>query len=83
MVTEKAHQDKTAHHLDRLSQALDSSTRYRVGKRLKNGSTTEIGDLLESLPSVERQTFRQMTDPDVAGKFAFNGLATYFLPGNA
>ena len=60
-------EEKTARHLDRLSEALDSGTQDRVRILLKNLSGAEIGDLLESLPIAKRLAGWEMTDPDLDG----------------
>ena len=60
-------EEKTARHLDRLSEALDSGTQDRVRNLLKNLSGAEIGDLLESLPIAKRLAVWEMTDPDLDG----------------
>jgi magnesium transporter len=60
-------EEKTARHLDRLSEALDSGTQDRVRILLKNLSGAEIGDLLESLPIAKRLAVWEMTDPDLDG----------------
>ncbi len=53
-MAEQLHEEKTARHLDRLSEALDSGTQYQVRHLLMNLSAAEIGDLLESLPIAKR-----------------------------
>ena len=60
-------EEKTARHLDRLSEALDSGTQDRVRILLKNLSGAEIGDLLESLPIAKRLAVWEMTDPNLDG----------------
>jgi magnesium transporter len=49
------HEEKTARHLDRLSEALDSGVQSQVKKLLNSLNGAEIGDLLESLPQSRRQ----------------------------
>lgn len=49
------HEEKTARHLDRLSEALDSGVQSKVTKLLNSLNGAEIGDLLESLPQNKRQ----------------------------
>ena len=61
------HEEKTARHLDRLSEALDSGTQYQVRHLLNNLSASEIGDLLESLPITKRLAVWEMTDPELEG----------------
>lgn len=61
------HEEKTARHLDRLSEALDSGTQYQVRHLLNNLSASEIGDLLESLPITRRLAVWEMTDPELEG----------------
>ena len=52
---ENQHEVKTARHLDRLSEALDSGVQSQVKKLLNSLNGAEIGDLLESLPQSRRQ----------------------------
>jgi magnesium transporter len=66
-MAEQMHEEKTARHLDRLSEALDSGTQYQVRHLLKNLSAAEIGDLLESLPLTKRLAVWEMTDPALEG----------------
>ena len=66
-MAEQSHEDRTAHHLDHLSEALNSGTRQQVHHLLKNLSASEIGDLLESLPPAKRLAVWEMTDPELEG----------------
>ena len=66
-MAETLYEEKTARHLDRLSEALDSGTRHQVRHLLKSLSAAEIGDLLESLPITKRLAVWEMTDPDLDG----------------
>jgi len=66
-MAEHLHEDSTAHHLDHLSQALDSGTRKQVRHLLKELSASEIGDLLESLPPAKRLAVWEMMDPQLEG----------------
>jgi len=66
-MAEQYNEDKTARHLDHLSEALDSGTQYQVRHLLKNLSASEIGDLLESLPTTKRLAVWEMTDPELEG----------------
>jgi magnesium transporter len=66
-MAENLHEEKTARHLDRLSEALDSGTQYQVRHLLNNLSASEIGDLLESLPITRRLAVWEMTDPELDG----------------
>ena len=66
-MAEKIREDKTARHLDHLSEALDSGTQHQVRHLLKNLSAAEIGDLLESLPPAKRLVVWDMTDPELDG----------------
>jgi magnesium transporter len=66
-MAEQKHEEKTARHLDRLSEALDSGTQYQVRHLLSNLSAAEIGDLLESLPVAKRLAVWEMTDPALEG----------------
>ena len=66
-MAETLYEEKTARHLDRLSEALDSGTQHQVRHLLKSLSAAEIGDLLESLPITKRLAVWEMTDPDLDG----------------
>ena len=66
-MAETLHEEKTARHLDRLSEALDSGTQDQVRHLLNNLSASEIGDLLESLPIARRLAVWEMTDPELEG----------------
>ena len=67
-MAETKHEEKTARHLERLSEALDSGTQFQVRKLLNNLSAAEIGDLLESLPVAKRLAVWEMTDPELDGE---------------
>ena len=66
-MAEQKHEEKTARHLEHLSEALDSGTQFQVRKLLSNLSAAEIGDLLESLPIAKRLAVWEMTDPELEG----------------
>jgi magnesium transporter len=66
-MAEQQHEEKTARHLDHLSEALDSGKQYQVRHLLSNLSGSEIGDLLESLPIAKRLAVWEMTDPELEG----------------
>ena len=66
-MAEQYNEDKTARHLDHLSEALDSGTQYQVRHLLTNLSGSEIADLLESLPTTKRLAVWEMTDPELEG----------------
>jgi len=67
MVTmrENQHEEKTARHLDRLSDALDSGVQSKVKKLLNSLNGAEIGDLLESLPQSRRQIVWDLVKVDL------------------
>jgi magnesium transporter len=67
-MAEQVQEEKTARHLERISEALDSGTQFQVRKLLGNLSASEIGDLLESLPVAKRLAVWEMTDPDLDGE---------------
>jgi len=67
-MAEQQQEEKTARHLERLSEALDSGTQFQVRKLLNNLSAAEIGDLLESLPVAKRLAVWEMTDPELDGE---------------
>jgi len=62
------HDDKAAHHLDHLTEMLDSGTKKQVRHLLKSLSASEIGDLLESLPLAKRLVVWGLTDPELDGE---------------
>ncbi len=66
-MAEPLHEEKTARHLDHLSEALDSGKQYQVRHLLNNLSASEIGDLLESMPIAKRLAVWEMTDPALDG----------------
>ena len=66
-MAEQIREDKTARHLDRLSEALDSGIQHQVRHLLNSLSAAEIGDLLESLPLAKRLAVWEMTDPEQDG----------------
>ena len=59
------HEEKTARHLDRLSEALDSGVQSQVKQLLNSLNGAEIGDLLESLPQVRRQMVWDLVKVDL------------------
>ncbi len=67
-MAEVMHEEKTARHLERLSEALVSGTQFQVRKLLNNLSASEIADLLESLPIAKRLAVWEMTDPELDGE---------------
>ncbi len=60
--------DKTARHLEHLSEALDSGTKHRVRRLINSLSGGEIGDLLESLPLTKRLAVWELVDPELDGE---------------
>ena len=64
---EHQHEEKTARHLDRLSEALDSGVQSQVKKLLNSLNGAEIGDLLESLPQARRQVVWDLVKVDLDG----------------
>jgi len=67
MMREHMHEEKTARHLDRLSDALDSGAQAQVKKLLNSLNGAEIGDLLESLPQTKRQAVWEIVKVDLDG----------------
>jgi magnesium transporter len=66
-MAEQAPSDKTARHLDRLSEALDSGVKHRVGRLVSGLTAAEIGDLLESLPLAKRLAVWDLVNPELDG----------------
>jgi len=62
---ENQHEEKTARHLDRLSEALDSGVQSQVKTLLNSLNGAEIGDLLESLPQSRRQLVWDLVKVDL------------------
>jgi len=67
-MVEQIHEEKTARQIDRLSEALDSGVKYRVGQLIRGLSAAEIGDLLESLPLPKRLAVWDFVDPERDGE---------------
>lgn len=65
MMREHQHEEKTARHLDRLSDALDSGVQSQVKTLLNSLNGAEIGDLLESLPQSRRQVVWDLVKVDL------------------
>ena len=64
---EHQHEEKTARHLDRLSEALDSGVQSQVKQLLNSLNGAEVGDLLESLPQTKRQAVWELLKVDLDG----------------
>jgi len=67
MKRENQLEEKTARHLDRLSDALDSGVESKVKKLLNSLNGAEIGDLLESLPHNRREAVWNLVKIDLDG----------------
>ena len=61
------HEEKTARHLDRLSEAMDSGAKSKIKKLINSLNGAEIGDLLESLPQARRQAAWEFVKVDLDG----------------
>ena len=61
-------EDKTARHLERLSEALDSGIQSKVGRLINSLSGSEIADLLESLPVAKRLVVWDLVDTQLDGE---------------
>jgi len=64
---EHQHEEKTARHLERLSEALDSGVQSQVTELINSLNGAEIGDLLESLPQTRRQAVWDLVKVDLDG----------------
>jgi len=62
---ERQLEEKTARHLGRLSDALDSGVQSQVKQLLNSLNGAEIGDLLESLPQPRRQVVWDLVKVDL------------------
>ena len=60
-------EDKTARHLESITEALDSGTRSQVRQLINSLSGAEIGDLLESLPPAKRLAVWELVDTELDG----------------
>jgi magnesium transporter len=67
MMRDHQHEEKTARHLDRLSDALDSGVQSQVKKLINSLNGAEIGDLLESLPQARRHVVWDLVKVDLDG----------------
>jgi magnesium transporter len=67
MMREHQQEEKTARHLDRLSEALDSGVQSQVKRLINSLSGAEVGDLLESLPQARRQAVWELVKADLDG----------------
>ena len=67
MMREHLHEEKTARHLDRLSEMLDSGSEAQLTQLLNSLNGAEIGDLLESLPQARRQAVWDLVKIDLHG----------------
>jgi magnesium transporter len=65
MMREHQHEEKTARHLERLSDAMDSGVQSQVKNLLNSLNGAEIGDLLESLPQARRQAVWELVKVDL------------------
>ncbi|MFT5373018.1 MAG: magnesium transporter, partial [Lysobacterales bacterium] len=61
-------EEKTARHLERLSEALDSGVKSQVKLMINSLSGAEIGDLLESLPLAKRLVVWDLVDTELDGE---------------
>jgi len=61
-------EEKTARHLESLSEALGSGTKSRVRKLVNSLSAAEIGDLLESLQPAKRLAVWELVDTELDGE---------------
>lgn len=66
-MAEHTHEDKTALHLERITEALDSGVQQQVKSLIENLTGAEIGDLLESLPPTKRLAVWELTDAALDG----------------
>lgn len=61
------YEEKTARHLQRVSEALGSGTKTQVEGMLHSLTGAEIGELLESLPLAKRLVVWDLVDPVIEG----------------
>jgi len=61
-------EDKTARHLEHVSEALDSGTKSQVQQLVNSLSGGEIADLLESLPLTKRLAVWELVDIETDGE---------------
>ena len=61
------HQEKTAHHLHKVSAALDTGTKIQIERLLHSLSSAEIGELLESLPLTKRLAVWELVEAEFEG----------------
>lgn len=61
-------EEKTARHLEHVSEALDSGTKSQVQQLVNSLSGGEIADLLESLPLTKRLAVWELVDIETDGE---------------
>jgi magnesium transporter len=61
-------EDKIARHLERISEALGSGKQPLIRNLIQSLSASEIGDLLESLPTARRMAVWELVDADMDGE---------------
>ncbi|MGA0264728.1 MAG: magnesium transporter [Lysobacterales bacterium] len=61
-------EEKTARHLEHVSEALDSGTKTQVQQLVNSLSGGEIADLLESLPLTKRLAVWELVDIETDGE---------------
>lgn len=64
---EHQHEEKTARHLDRISEALDKGVQSQLKQLINSLSAAEIGVLLESLPQTKRQAVWDLVEVALDG----------------
>jgi magnesium transporter len=67
-MTETAETQTTSKRLELLTEALDRGAAGSIRRMLASLHTAEIGDLLESFPTAQREILWQLVDPDDRGE---------------
>ena len=67
-MVDHTHEDKTARHLEHVSEALDSGRRSQVRHLVNSLSASEVADLLESLPTAKRLAVWELVDSERDGE---------------
>jgi len=67
-MADHTHEDKITRHLEHISEALGSGRQSQLRHLVNNLSASEIGDLLESLPTAKRMAVWELVDSELDGE---------------
>ncbi len=67
-MVERTHEDKTARHLEHVSEALGAGRQSQIKNLVNSLSASEVADLLESLPTARRLAVWGLVDSERDGE---------------